>query len=68
MTRATKAECEQCIDCFFLDQELPQDGGRELCILDPDNPVEVNSSDKACPRFELSETAAEERRKAPGEL
>ena len=60
--------CEHCIDCFFLDRELPEDGGRELCILGPAHPVEVNYSNKVCSYFELSDTVAEERRKAPGEL
>ena len=43
--------CEHCIDCFFRDE----DGGREVCFLYPDNPVEVNYSDPACENFELSE-------------
>jgi len=66
--RKPQAPCEHCIDCFFRDLELPSDGGRELCILDPDNPVEINYFDKACSHFELSDSAAAERRKAPGEL
>ena len=56
--------CEHCIDCFFRDE----DGCREQCIFDPENPVEINYSDPACKHFELSETAAAERRKQPGEL
>ena len=56
--------CEHCIDCFFRDE----DGNREQCIFDLENPVEINYSDPACEHFELSETAAAERRKAPGEL
>ena len=55
---------EHCIDCFFRDE----DGDREQCIFDLENPVEINYSDPACEHFELSETAAAERRKAPGEL
>ena len=50
--------CEHCIDCFFRDDE----GGREQCIFDPDNPAEINYSDPACEHFELSESAAVERR------
>ncbi len=49
--------CEHCIDRFFRDNE----GGRELCIFDPDKPLEINYSDPACEHFELSETAAAER-------
>ena len=56
--------CERCIDCFFRNEE----GSRELCFLDPDNPLEVNYSDPACEHFELCEEAAAERRKQPGEL
>lgn len=56
--------CEHCIDCFFRDE----DGDREQCIFDLENPVEINYSDPACQHFELSESAAAERRKAPGEL
>ena len=48
--------CEHCVDCFFRDEE----DGRELCFLDPDNPVEVNYSDPACEHFELSDSAAAE--------
>jgi len=55
---------EHCIDCFFRDA----DGDREECIFDPGKPVEINYSDPACEHFELSETAAAERRKQPGEL
>ena len=56
--------CEHCIDCFFRDE----DGDREQCIFDLENPVEINYSDPACEHFELSETAAAKRRKQPGEL
>lgn len=56
--------CEHCIDCFFRDE----DGDREQCIFDLENPIEINYSDPACEHFELSETAAAERRKQPGEL
>ena len=56
--------CEHCIDCFFRDE----DGDREQCIFDLENPVEINYSDPACEHFELSESAAAERRKQPGEL
>lgn len=58
------AMCEHCIDCFFRDE----DGDREQCIFDLENPVEINYSDPACKHFELSESAAAERRKQPGEL
>ena len=51
--------CEHCIDCFFRDE----DGDRKECIFDPDKPLEINYSDPACEHFELSETAATERRK-----
>ena len=56
--------CEHCIDCFFRDEE----DGKELCFLDPDQPVEINYSDPACEHFELSDSAAAERRKKPDEL
>ena len=58
------AMCEHCIDCFFRDE----DGDREQCIFDLENPIEINYSDPACEHFELSETAVAERRKQPGEL
>lgn len=58
------AMCEHCIDCFFRDE----DGDREQCIFDLKNPVEINYSDPACEHFELSESAAAERRKQPGKL
>lgn len=41
--------CEHCIDCFFRDE----DGDREQCIFDLENPVEINYSDPACEHFEL---------------
>ena len=44
--------------------ETPNDGSEEFCILNPDKPVEINYSDPACPKFELSESAEKERRKA----
>ena len=56
--------CEHCIDCFFRNEE----DGRELCFLDPDRPEEINYSDPACEHFELSDSAAAEGHKAPGEL
>lgn len=59
--------CNQCIDCFFY-VETPDDGGGEHCFLNPDKPVKINYFDSACPKFELSDSAAKERRKAPGEL
>ncbi len=46
--------CEHCIDCFFRDE----DGVREQCIFDLENPVEINYFDPACEHFELRETAA----------
>ena len=60
--------CNQCIDCFFYLEQYPDDGSEELCILNHDKPVEINYSDPACSHFELSDSAAKERRKAPGEL
>ena len=60
--------CNQCIDCFFYLEQCPDDGSEELCILDPNKPVEINYSDSACPHFELSDSAARERKKAPGDL
>ena len=60
--------CNQCIDCFFYLEQYPDDGSEELCILDPDKPVEINYSDPACQHFELSDSAAKEWQKAPGEL
>ena len=39
-----------------------------VCILDPDKPVEINYSDPACMHFELSDSAAKERRKPPGRV
>ena len=56
--------CEHCIDCFFRDEE----DGKEQCIFDLNNPVEINYFDSACEHFELSESAAAERRKQPGDL
>ena len=56
--------CEHYIGCFLRNDE----DGKELCFLNPDQPKEINYSDPACEHFELSETAAAERRKAPGEL
>ena len=38
--------CEHCIDCFFRDE----DGDREQCIFDLENPIEINYSDPACER------------------
>ena len=55
--------CNQCIDCFFYLEQYPDDGSVELCILNPDKPVEINYSDPACPHFELSDSATKERRK-----
>ena len=49
-------------------KRYPEDSSEELCILDLDKPVEINDSDPACPHFELSDSAAKERPKAPGEL
>ena len=60
--------CDQCIDCFFYMEQSPDDGDGEFCFRVPDNPVEINYSDPACPHFELSDSAANERGKAPGEL
>ena len=60
--------CNQCIDCFFYLEQYPDDGSEELCVLNPDKTVEINYSDPACPHFELSDSAARERKKAPGEL
>lgn len=68
MTRREDTMREQCIDCAFFSEEDPDEGCGELCFLDPDRPVEINYSDPACGHFELSESAAAERRKAPGEL
>ena len=56
--------CENCIGCFLRNDE----DGKELCFLNPDQPKEINYSDPACEHFELSDSAAAERRKAPGEL
>ena len=36
--------CNQCIDCFFYLEQCQDDGSEELCILDPDKPVEINYS------------------------
>ena len=63
-SRRKDAMCEHCIDCFFRDE----DGSREMCIFDLENPVEINYSDPACGHFELCESAVAERRKQPGEL
>ena len=68
MTRREDTMREQCIDCAFFSEEDPDEGCEELCFLDPDRLVEINYSDPACGHFELSESAAAERRKAPGEL
>jgi len=32
------------IDCFFYLEQCQGDGSEELCILDPDKPVEINYS------------------------
>ena len=60
--------CNQCIDCFFYMAYSPDDGDGEFCFLNPDAPVEINYSDSACSHFELSDSAAKEQQKAPGEL
>ena len=60
--------CNQCIDCFFYMGNSPDDGNGEFCFLNPDAPVEINYSDSACSHFELSDEAAREQRKDPGEL
>jgi len=38
--------CNQCIDCFFYLEQYPDDGSEELCVLNPDKPVEINYSVK----------------------
>ena len=53
--------CKQCIDCYYHDVMNSEEGNGELCFFDPNNPVEVNYYDPACPHFELSETAFVER-------
>jgi len=68
MTRREDTMREQCIDCAFFSEENPDADCGEMCFLDPDWPVEINYSDPACQCFELSESAAAERRKQPGEL
>ena len=50
---------------FFHIEQCPGDGSEELCILNPDKPLEINYSDPACPHFELSDSAAKERKKLP---
>ncbi|MBQ6599500.1 MAG: hypothetical protein IJH79_18285 [Lentisphaeria bacterium] len=59
MSRREDTMCEQCIDCFFRDA----DGDREQCIFDLENPAEINYFDPACEHFELSESAAAERKR-----
>ena len=49
-------------------EQSPDDGEGEFCFLNPDTPIEVTYSDPACSNFELNDSAAKERRKAPGEL
>ena len=60
--------CNRCIDCFFYLEQCPDNGSEERCILNPNNPIEINYFDQACSHFELSDSAAKERQKAPGEL
>ena len=57
--------CNQCIDCFFYLEQCPEDGSEELCVLNPDKPVEINYSDPACPHFELSDSLRKNGEKLP---